>query len=504
MAVVALTPSASELHLEHLSITPERIVVVAQATRRWVRCPACRTPATRVHSRYVRRIADLPWQGVPVHIELHTRRFFCDASACECRIFTERLPETTAPHARRTRRLAAVHRLIALCLGGEAGERLSRELGLAASADSLLRAAKAPPEQSQETPTPRCLGVDDWAWRKGRRYGTLLCDLERRCVVDLLPERSADSLAAWLRAHPGVEVISRDRAGMYVEGAKQGAPGATQVADRFHLFRNLTDALERILQQGHTRLRSATVQAARGAEPQKAAEPWPTRSERQRDANRARRLARYNEVVALKQRGLSNSAIARQTGVERRTGIRWLKSDGFPERRPTPPRDCRIDSFLEHLRRRWEEGATNAALLFREIRGMGFQGGYSCVRDVVQQWRGTAPPTPRSAGPRPLAAVRQSAWLLALSEEERTSEQRAYIQALQEQWPEVAQLERLARVHSGSSASGIRAAWVPGWTKRSARRYGALHAASSRTWRRFAMRWCCPGATDPRRATSTG
>ena len=287
--------------------------------------------------------------------------------------------------------------------------------------------------------------MDDWAWRKGRRYGTLLCDLERGCVVDLLPERSADSLAAWLRAHPGVEVISRDRAGMYAEGAKQGAPGAAQVADRFHLFRNLTDALERILQQGHARLRSAAVQAAREAEPQKAAEPRPTRSERQREANRARRLARYNEVVALKQRGLSNSAIARETGVERRTVIRWLKSDGFPERRPAPPRDRGIDAFLEHLRHRWEEGARNAALLFREIRGMGFQGKYSSVREVVQPWRSMAPPPLRSAGPRPLAAVRQSAWLLARKEEERTAEQRAYVQAVREQWPQVAELERLAR-----------------------------------------------------------
>lgn len=443
MPDAVLTPSSVELHLEHLSILPGRITAVAHAKRLIVPCPACNRASDRVHSQYVRHLADLPWHGVPVEIELHTRRFFCDTPGCQRRIFTERFPATTGCRARRTHRLLSAHRLIALALGGEAGARLARELGLLTSADTLLRRLKTG-RGDPEVPTPRYLGVDDWAWKKGQRYGTLLCDLERGCIVDLLPERSAESLAEWLRRHPGVEVISRDRAGVYAEGAATGAPGAVQVADRFHLFKNLTDALQRILERHHGRLRRAVEVATTEAAPSGVAPVTRiSASERQKQARRERRLARYSEAVELKRLGLSHSAIARKMGIGRRTVIRWLRQGSFPERRDRPRRQHLLDPYQEYVRQRWTEGVTNASQIFREIRDRGYRGtSYSQIRDLVQSWR-TAPP-PR-IGPRALASARQSAWLLALPSEERTPEQQSYLEQVAEFWPEIRELERLAQ-----------------------------------------------------------
>jgi transposase len=442
----ALSPSPSELRLEGLRITPNRIIITAAARRRSARCPTCGEASQRVHSRYVRRLADLPWHGIPVEVELVSRKFFCDTGKCSCRIFTERLPETVPCYGRRTLRLSAAHRQIAHALGGEAGARLAGALGLATSADTLLRRLLQPPVEREEIPTPRCLGVDEWAWRKGKTYGTLLCDLERGGVVDLLPERSAESLAAWLKAHPGVEVISRDRSPLFAEGARLGAPNAIQVADRWHLFRNLTDALQKILERQHARLRGAALAAARSTAPKpELSEGTPPKAEQRKQANRARRLARYQEVVALKRKGLSHSEIARRVGIERRTVLRWLQHGSFPERKEQAPRHRQLDPYLPYLQQRWRDGVRNASLLFREIQSQGYRGtAYSQLRDLVASWRTTEPPPPAPL-PRALASVRQSAWILILPDEKRTPEQKAYRDELSALWPEMDELERLAR-----------------------------------------------------------
>jgi transposase len=410
----------------------------------------------------VRHLADLPWHGIPVYVELQSRRFFCTTPGCSRRIFTERLPQTAPSHGRCTQRLSATHRKIAHALGGRAGADLAAALGLAASGDTLLRRLTVR-EEGAPVAMPRCLGVDEWAWRKGRKhYGTLLCDLERGSVVDLLPERSVESLAAWLVAHPGVEVVSRDRSPLYAEGARQGAPDAVQVADRFHLLRNLSHALQKILEREHGRLRRAAREVARRAAPlSPPADPAPRpprATEQRKQQNRARRHALYDEVVELRRAGLSHVAIARRVGRSRKTVLRWLAHGAFPERKERAPRQRLLDPFLPYLRQRWSEGVTNASLLFREIRSQGYTGtSYSLLRDQVAGWRRPGWSASADAA-RALGSVRQNAWILVLPEEKRTPEQRAYLEQLEELWPEVRELEqrataflRLFEAHDGAA-----------------------------------------------------
>ena len=452
MSPPVLFPAPEELALVSCAVDADAIALYAATIRPAVACPNCGTLTRHVHSRYRRSLTDLPWHGVPVRLHLRTRRFFCRADQCPRRIFAERLPGTALSYARRTLRLSAALRAVALALGGEAGQRLLPALGMAASGDTLLRRLRSALPERHEAEAPRVLGVDDWAWKKGHRYGTLLVDLERRRVVDLLPDRSADSFAAWLEQRPSVEVISRDRSNLYAEGATRGAPHAVQVADRWHLLRSLTEAVERALEGRAPLLREAATAAAPPS-PEASPEEWTsvspttahplTRTEQVKASRRARRLARYNEVVELRRRGQSLRAVAREVGVDVRTIRRWLGADGFPERKERPAAPSKLDAYRTYLDRRLQEGCTNAAQLWRELRACGFDGGISIVRTGVRQMQsGSQKRT--GCSPKP-PSLRQTAWLIVLEQAEMKPRERAYVEALMAASSELARVREVAQ-----------------------------------------------------------
>lgn len=431
MQINCLLPGTVGLQLTQVQFTESVILVTVTATSPEAACPLCTHVSTRVHSRYIRRIADRPWAGLPVRLELHTRKFFCGNAACRRAIFAERLPTLVCSSARRTVRLAEDQRHLGLAHGGAPGARTGTRLGMPTSPDTVLRLVRRTPVTP--TSTPRVLGVDDWSFRKGRTYGTLLVDLEQHQPVDLLPDRTADLLERWLLAHPGVEMISRDRAGAYAEGATRGAPNALQVADRFHLVQNLREALQRLLDRQQAALKAASMPSTQApltadAPPSLSTpgEPPPTRVEQDQAVRRARRHARYEAVRALASEGWSIRAIARQVHMSRDTIRRFLVAGTFPERARPRPRPSLLDAYIPYMRARWQAGCDNGMQLWREIDAQGYPGSRALVARWVAQQRGVLPSTSghvtkrrgrRPAPPRPQPAVRpisarRAAWLL--------------------------------------------------------------------------------------------
>jgi len=399
------------LDLESFSIETGRVSIsVSSGTRRSV-CPLCGRASSRVHSRYTRTVSDLPWHGISVELEVRARRFFCDEPSCERKIFCERLPEV-ACRARKTVRLGEALLAIALELGGRAGARLALELGIVAARDTLLRRIKAAP--LPEVGKVRVLGVDDFAFKKGSTYGTILVNLERHEVVDLLPERSQESLVAWFRSNPAaeVEVATRDRSNIYREGLAKGAPGATHVADRWHLLHNLTLTLEEYLLQKRPVLQKAAAPEAAPEEKDDAEfASGPIMPNRPRTHDRKieeaarkryeRLLEQWKNIRRLYLAGADLRDICRQLGISARTVYRY-KDLTEPPPRPAYKRKASVlDPYVPYLLRRWNEGCHNGKRLYREIREQGYQNSEEiCARFTAQLRRAEARGKPISSVPR--------------------------------------------------------------------------------------------------------
>jgi transposase len=423
----------------------------------------------------------LPWQGLAVRMELQTRRWFCDTPCCPRRIFTERLPTVAAPFSQRTTRLATIVLIFGVAVGGAPGARLLGALGIPISGVTLLRTVMAPalPDAS----APHVLGVDDWCRRRGRTYGTILVDMEQHRPLDLLLGRDAAPLAAWLGDQPDVEIICRDRAGAYADGARQGAPDAIQVADRWHLLKNLGEALERLLQRHHPalteaartlteRARLAVMPAQASATPEAPSRLNRARQEQQQ--RRARRLARYEAVRDLHRQGFTVRAIACELHMGRRLVRQYLAAPSFPERAPNRLRRTLLTPYEPYLRLRWEAGYQNATALWRDLRAQGFTGSASFVRQQMRRWRvtpgqpgtpararRTARGTPAIPPPVRVLSPRQAVWLFLREEEDLTAAQCAYRAELLHCCPDVTtalplvtEFRRVVRTHDEQALIG--------------------------------------------------
>ncbi len=401
--------------LQEIAITETEITVTACATSTTAVCPACQQTSSRIHSLYTRTPTDLPISGQAVRLSLRVRRFRCQNQTCHKRTFVEPLPEVVARSARQTKRLRATLKLFAVALSGRAGERLLKQLGMAVSGQTLLRLAKS--IKISVAKAPDLLGVDDFAFKRGRTYGAILVDLRTHRPVDLLPERTADALSLWLKSHPGVLVVSRDRSSEFARGARDGAPEAIQIADRFHVLQNVREAAERALKRMHAEL--VEQQRASGS-------PAVTRYKRRRSQReiaaskvaRLRRQARYEEVVTLYKQGMSILGIADQLHMSRSTVRNFVYAGAFPERANVLRTKSLLDPYVPYLEKRFAQGCRNANQLWKELQQQGFKGDSK----IINKWM-----APRREKPGRKHSLREKDLLGLTAEEEAgtTSQQSA-------------------------------------------------------------------------------
>lgn len=435
-----LFPSIADVAVLSVDVNIEMVRVDAQGTTAGAVCPECGVWSTRVHSSYLRFPADVPSAGRRVVLQLRVRRFRCQKAMCPRRTFVEQIPGLTRRYSQRTERLRSTLAAVGLALAGRAGARLAALLGVSVSRSTVLRLVDALPEP--EVPAPRVVGVDEYATRKGRHYGTVLVDVETRRPIDLLPDREASSLAAWLAQRPGIEVICRDRAPFFAEGAAAGAPQAVQVADRWHLWHNLSEAAEQSVAQHRRCLRVLTpaasqpeLEAATASKP--SASPWP-RGHRFADRTRDRHAA----VHALLKAGHSRRSVQRQLGMSWRT-VKQFADVATPEELFTGQwqnRPSVLDDYKPYLDDRWNEGCTNARKLWEEIVPLGYKGSYQRVRAYLHAKR-TSPGPVTAPPPSPRAVA---GWILRHPESLTESEQ-VQLKAVRAHCPELDALTRHVR-----------------------------------------------------------
>jgi transposase len=426
------------------------ITIVVRPIQPTADCPQCRQPSSSLKTRYLRRLADLPWHNVPIQIELHARKFRCRNELCSRRVFCERLPQVVAPFARRTVRLAQAVDLLAFALGARPAARTMARLGLRIGKDICLRAMRRRSSLSQVTGGDQVcvLGVDDFAFRRGSTYGTILVDLERRQPIDLLPDRTAETLAAWLTAHPEIETVSRDRSLTYADAARTGAPQAAQVADRWHLLKNLGELVERYFVRHHHLLTEAAADVRDQHLARQAEVELPTGAQAERPSVSekpipVRRQELFDSIKESQASGKSIRRIARELRVARNTVRRYIHCETVPPQAAGAGRPSSVRPFTSYLQQRWRAGEHNAFRLWREIRTQGFSGEVDAVLRFVRAWRKTSvgkvpcPVTSRGLSPR------QTAKLLLRPNASGKEWERMYLSKLCTVSPQVGLLQQL-------------------------------------------------------------
>lgn len=350
-----------DIQIEGVDVA-EEITLTLRTTSPMVSCPSCGTKSSQIQSRYTRTLRDLPSGGRPIRLIIQVRRFFCKKHTCAQKIFAERLPALCRPYAQRTKPLQEALCQLGLRGGGQAGADVGSELGISGSRDTILRLVRqSPPAVRQE---PHVIGLDDWAWRRRLRYGTLICDLERGSPLDLLPDRTVETVSAWLQDHPTIKIVSRDGSSEYASAIKKGAPQARQVSDRWHVVKNLAECVSVQLAQSLTELRRVEQTTARSGkqearQPSGERHPAQTRAvQHAQQARQAERTARYEQIMVFQKEGMKQAEMALQLGVTQRTIQRWIATGTIPYSGPRKQRSRLIDPYKTYLLKRWHQGCS--------------------------------------------------------------------------------------------------------------------------------------------------
>ena len=471
--------------LGQVELAQTQLIVEVISTQPCAHCPGCGNSSDAVHCQYQRTVHDVPCGGRKVVLRLKVRKFFCRTPSCPRKVFAERLPELVRPWARVSNRLLEELKAIGLAASAEVSERLVPRLGMQVKAPTLLRYLRTippPPDAPMHA-----VGIDDFALRRGDCYGTILINLETHRPLDLLPDRTGDAVLPWLKNHPEIEVVSRDRAGSYADAVKRALPDAIQVADRYHLVQNLREHVQRVLDRKRTclplveetslpALKTGTTdslgipcdlppgeslvatpecaKAERLDQPLTTVQPGSliepeadlsslTYAERKKKISRDKRYARYEEVLALHRAGIGLRAIARQLRISRKVVRRFVASPCFPERAEGTGqhhKKSKLVPYLPYLRERWAAGAHNGLQLFREIKERGYTGSRALLGRLIAEWRTELPPKPRQgklrkprlvakSGQRRLSS-RSASFLMILPFEKLTVVQRQQLEHL--------------------------------------------------------------------------
>ncbi|HEY6542884.1 MAG TPA: ISL3 family transposase [Ktedonobacteraceae bacterium] len=400
-----MLPPDSHLLVEQMQLG-ETLTITLRSTQPSVACPSCGSQAEHIHSRYRRTLTDLPSSGQPVRLVVQVRRFFCRTATCPRKTFAEPLATLARPHAQRTLRLQSALQRLGLALGGKAGARLGQHLGMAASPDSLLRLIRQAPLPSRAPAT--AIGLDDWAYKRRLRYGTLICDLDTGHPIDLLADRSVQTVSTWLQEHPEVKIISRDRWSEYATAAQKGAPQAVQVADRFHLLANLVESLTSLLARCRAEIRQAVASDTRDLtagflQPNQAVlSPLQTQ-----------RRDQFAQVQVLHQLGLTPVQIAARVGIGERTVYRWLVRQQVPDWHHRSRGTSILDPYRAYIFQRYQEGCRKGVQLLREVKAQGYQGSERAVYRYLTFLRTQEEQAPhRAVQPQEDFSAKRAVWLL--------------------------------------------------------------------------------------------
>jgi transposase len=435
----------SEVRIEEIDVADE-ITLTLRPTSRTAPCPSCGTASQHIQSRYTRTLHDLPSSGHPVHLIVQVRRFFCKKHTCAQKIFAEQLPALCHPHAQRTKRLQEALCQLGLTIGGQTGASVGQEVGISGSRDTILRLVR-----KSELPVlkePRIIGLDDWAYKRRLRYGTLICDLERGLPIDLLPDRSVETVSTWLQDHPSIDVVSRDGSSEYASAIQKGAPQARQVSDRWHLTKNLAKCVSVLLAQCLAEIRRAEQVVALLQEEPAEPELRPSETRTVQYAQRTRqaeRGERYTQIMTLRKQGLTSAEIAAQVGMAERTVRHWLARGNAPDYKHRGPRAGLINPYKAYLLERWGQGCRNRLQLFRELKTKGYKGSQKGVYRYVatlpslipsEKHRSLSSPGPNASltSPNPLLAlsVSQATWLFFRKQADLTEEELENLQQLRQ------------------------------------------------------------------------